>query len=141
MTTVEVSKPASKYTTVTKTNTISTIDKSTGSNVLEIHDPGVAGPANALAVGTVTTGTAAVNITGVAPSQVLNFVLPIAGSYAHTQSVSSATWTITHNLNKYPSVTIVDSAGTVVEGDIAYSNTNAVVVTFSSTFSGKAYFN
>ena len=38
MTTVEVSKPASKYTTVTKTNTISTIDKSTGSNVLEIHD-------------------------------------------------------------------------------------------------------
>ena len=62
MTTVEVSKPASKYTTVTKTNTVSTVDKSTGSNVLEIHDPGVAGPANALAVGTVTTGTAAVNI-------------------------------------------------------------------------------
>jgi hypothetical protein len=61
--------------------------------------------------------------------------------YVHTQTSPSLNWTITHNLNKYPSVTIVDSAGTVVEGDIAYSNTNAVVVTFSSTFSGKAYFN
>jgi hypothetical protein len=61
--------------------------------------------------------------------------------YVHTQTSPSITWTITHNLNKYPSVTIVDSAGTVVEGDISYSNTNLVVVTFSSTFSGKAYFN
>jgi hypothetical protein len=61
--------------------------------------------------------------------------------YVHTQTSPSITWAITHNLNKYPSVTIVDSAGTVVEGDVAYSNTNSVVVTFSSTFSGKAYFN
>ena len=139
MTTVEVSKPASKYTTVTKTNTVSTVDKSTGSNVLEIHDPGVAGPANALAVGTVTTGTAAVNITGVAPSQVLNFVLPIAGSYAHTQSVSSATWTITHNLGYRPAVSVVDSGGNYVVGDVNYISTNALTISFSAPFGGFAY--
>lgn len=61
--------------------------------------------------------------------------------YVHSQNSPSTSWTITHNLNKYPSVTIVDSAGTVVEGDISYTNTNLVVVTFSSIFSGMAYFN
>jgi hypothetical protein len=140
MSTVEVTKPSSKYVTVTKTTTVSTIDKNTGSNILEIHDPGVAGPANALAVGTVTTGTAAaVNITGVAPSQVLNFVLPISGSYAHTQSVSSATWTITHNLGYRPAVSVVDSGGNHVVGDVNYISTNSLTISFSSPFGGSAY--
>ena len=139
MTTVEVSKPASKYTTVTKTNTVSTIDKSVGSNVLEIHDPGVAGPPNVLSVGTVTTGTAAVAITGTAPSQVLNFVIPISGSYTHTQSVSSANWTITHNLGFSPSVSVVDSGGNHVVGDVNYVSVNVLTVSFSSPFGGSAY--
>jgi len=139
MTTVEVSKPASKYTTVTKTNTVSTVDKSTGFNVLEIHDPGVAGPPNVLSVGTVTSGEAAVVVTGVAPSQVINFVLPISGSYAHTQSVSSATWTITHNLGYRPAVSVVDSGGNHVIGDVNYVSVNALTVSFSAPFGGSAY--
>jgi hypothetical protein len=43
MSTVEVSKPASKYTTVTKTTTVSSVSKPL-EGILEIHDPGVAGP-------------------------------------------------------------------------------------------------
>ena len=139
MTTVEVSKPASKYTTVTKTNTISTIDKSTGSNVLEIHDPGVAGPPNALTVGTVAVGEIGVTITGTAPSQVLNFVLPITGNYTHNQSTASSTWTITHNLGYRPAVSVVDSGGNHVVGDVNYVSVNALTISFSAPFGGSAY--
>ena len=139
MTTVEISKPASKYTTVTKTNTVSTVDKNTGSNVLEIHDPGVAGPPNSLSIGTVTTGAIAVNITGTAPAQVLNFVIPMSGNYTHTQSVSSATWTITHNLGFSPAVSVVDSGGNHVIGDVNYVSVNALTISFSAPFGGSAY--
>lgn len=38
--------------------------------------PGPAGPANSLAIGTVTSGSAAATITGAAPNQTLNLVLP-----------------------------------------------------------------
>jgi len=142
MSTVEVTKPSSKYVTVTKTTTVSTIDKTTGSNILEIHDPGVAGvagPANVLSVGTVTSGTPAVTITGTTPAQVLNFVLPISGSYAHTQSVASATWTITHNLGYRPAVSVVDSGGNYVVGDVNYVSVSALTISFSAPFGGFAY--
>lgn len=60
-------------------------------------------------------------------------------SYTHTQGVSSNTWAITHNLGFYPNVTVVDSAGTIYEGEITYTNTNSLTVSFSAAFSGKAY--
>jgi hypothetical protein len=60
-------------------------------------------------------------------------------AYAHTQGTASATWTILHNLDFYPNVTVVDSAGTIVEGEISYTNRNQVVLTFAASFSGKAY--
>lgn len=61
--------------------------------------------------------------------------------YEHNQIAASNTWVINHNLNKYPSVTIVDSGETKVEGDVEYNSINQVTLTFSSVFSGKAYFN
>ena len=60
-------------------------------------------------------------------------------SYTHTQGVPSATWNITHNLHFYPNVTVQDSAGNIVEGEIAYTNSDSLVVTFSTAFSGEAY--
>ena len=62
-----------------------------------------------------------------------------AVAFAHTQGVSSNSWTIVHNLNFYPNVTVIDSSGTVVEGEILYISTNSLIVTFSGAFSGKAY--
>lgn len=62
-------------------------------------------------------------------------------NYTHNQMVASASWTITHNLGKYPSVTVVDSAGTAWEGDITYINNNSLQINFSLPFSGKAYLN
>lgn len=61
--------------------------------------------------------------------------------YAHTQGASSASWVVNHNLNKFPSVTVVDSAGTAVVGQVDYGSENQVTLTFKASFSGKAYFN
>ena len=44
-------------------------------------------------------------------------------------------------MNKYPSVAVVDSAETQVEGDVEYDSLNQVTITFASAFSGYAYFN
>ncbi len=59
--------------------------------------------------------------------------------HTHTQSVAAASWSITHALTGYPSVTVVDSAGTVVIGDVQYNSTTSITVTFESAFAGKAY--
>jgi hypothetical protein len=60
-------------------------------------------------------------------------------AYTHDQGVPASTWTITHNLGYPPNVTILDSTGRVVEGDIAYPDANTVVLTFTASFGGKAY--
>lgn len=62
-------------------------------------------------------------------------------NYVHDQGVAASTWSITHNLDKFPSVTIIDSGGDQCEGVIAYPNSNTTTVTFSAAFSGKAYLN
>lgn len=63
------------------------------------------------------------------------------GTFVHNQMVSESIWTIPHTLNKYPSVTIVDSTDTVVYGDYKYISTSEIEITFSSEFSGKVYLN
>lgn len=139
MSTVEVTKTPNKYVTVTQKKNVSVVTAPTD-QVLEVHDPGVAGPPNVLSIGTVTTGTAAVTITGTPPSQTLNFVLPAGASYVHNQSVSASTWTISHNLGFFPSVSVVDSGGNMVIGDVLYITENQVSISFSAAFGGKAYF-
>lgn len=59
--------------------------------------------------------------------------------YKHIQMTPSSVWTITHGLSYFPNVTIVDSAGTVVVGDIVYTSATVATVTFSSAFAGTAY--
>lgn len=63
----------------------------------------------------------------------------VTQGYVHNQATSSNTWTIVHNLSFIPNITVVDSAGTVVEGSYDYPNNTTVVASFSSPFSGKAY--
>ena len=73
---------------------------------------------------------------------------PIIGdiTYTHNQSSTSDTWTITHNLNRFPSVTVVDSADTIVYGTVVYNSANQLTITFfegssALAFQGKAYLN
>lgn len=62
-------------------------------------------------------------------------------TYVHSQNTASNNWTINHNLGKYPAVSVVDSANSVVEGNVIYTSQNQCVVQFKNTFSGKAYCN
>ncbi len=64
-----------------------------------------------------------------------------AETYIHTQNAAASTWTVTHNLSKFPSVSVVDSGGTVVIGDVTYVDSNTLTIDFSAIFSGKAYLN
>lgn len=73
-------------------------------------------------------------------------ILELMGSandknYVHTQEVSSDTWEVTHNLGKEPAVTVVDSAGTEVIGEVEYVSLNKCILRFQAPFSGKAIFN
>lgn len=62
-------------------------------------------------------------------------------TFTFNQVTAAAIWEITHNLGKHPSVTVVDSGGNVVIGDIEYTSVNTLTCTFSAPFSGKAYLN
>lgn len=62
-------------------------------------------------------------------------------TYVYSQMSASKEWNINHNLDKNPSVTVVDSAGTVVTGEIKYIDNNNIKITFSGIFSGKAFLN
>jgi hypothetical protein len=59
--------------------------------------------------------------------------------YVHIQSVPSSVWNITHGLGFTPNITVVDTAGTVVEGSYNYPNSSTVILSFIGAFSGRAY--
>lgn len=62
-------------------------------------------------------------------------------NYVHDQQTASVSWVITHNMNKYPAVNIVDTANDEVIGDVKYNSLNQITITFTAAFSGKAYLN
>ena len=74
-------------------------------------------------------------------ADLVQYIADATGTYTYEQAVADSTWTITHNLNKHPSVTVVDSGGTVVSGNVTYVDDNTVVLTFNAAFKGTAYLN
>ena len=62
-------------------------------------------------------------------------------TFVFTQGVPATTWNIQHNLGKFPSITVIDTADTVVTGQYEYTDNNNVTLTFSAGFAGKAYLN
>ncbi len=58
-----------------------------------------------------------------------------------TQAAPITVWNITHNLGKFPSVSIVDDAEEQVQAQVDYIDNNSLTVTFTAPFSGKAYLN
>lgn len=56
---------------------------------------------------------------------------------SYTLSFAAATTvTVPHNLGKYPSVSVLDSALDLVECDVQHVSVNTLVLTFSAAFSG-----
>ena len=64
-----------------------------------------------------------------------------APTFQFTQGAPATTWNIQHNLGKFPSITVIDSGNTVVNGEYTYTDNNNVVLNFSAAFAGKAYLN
>jgi hypothetical protein len=63
-----------------------------------------------------------------------------SGSYIHYQSSAASVWTVTHNLGYFVGgISVIDSAETVVVGDITHIDNNSFTVSFSTAFSGKVY--
>lgn len=71
-----------------------------------------------------------------------NQLPPLA--YKHVQAASVDVWTITHNLNFYPNVTVFDSSGTtwqqgnIVEGDVVHVSKKVLEIHFSMPVNGTA---
>lgn len=64
-----------------------------------------------------------------------------SSSIVHSQASAEDTWQIQHNLGKYPSVSVVDSAGNLVVGEVRYDSLNSLTISFNGAFSGKAFLN
>lgn len=59
--------------------------------------------------------------------------------YYHDQPSANSTWTIYHNLNFYPNVTVLNSSNQTIEADIQYLDVNSVRIVMNASTSGKAY--
>ena len=62
-------------------------------------------------------------------------------NFVFTQGTASTTWNIQHDLNKYPSVSVVNNNNVLMYGETTYVDTNNLIINFSAGFSGKAYLN
>jgi hypothetical protein len=62
-------------------------------------------------------------------------------TFVYEQLVPSTEWAINHYLGCYPSVTIIDSADSVLIGDITYISEDTLKVNFTFAFAGKALLN
>ena len=60
-------------------------------------------------------------------------------SFVHNQGIAAATWSIVHDLGWFPNVTVIDSSGRTVEGDLTHLSDVALRLTFSGAFTGIAY--
>jgi hypothetical protein len=62
-------------------------------------------------------------------------------NFVFSQNTPSTLWTVTHNLGKYPSVSVIDSAGTLCFGEVKYISLNQLTISFGWAFSGKVSLN
>lgn len=63
---------------------------------------------------------------------------PIVKDYIYTQNTPSAVWNINHNLNKYPLIQCIDSAGEYFDADYKYIDANNIRITIVAPQVGTA---
>ena len=85
-------------------------------------------------------GISVIQVTGVAVGRWVK-ISDKFENYVHDQPVASNTWIVNHNLGKFASVSVVDTANDEIIGDVTYNGLNQITITFSSAVSGKAYIN
>lgn len=111
-------------------------------SIYSIEEDTLTGIADSIRAKTDTTGD-------IPTTSMASMIMSISGggtggedkTYVHSQTSASSSWSITHSLAKYPSVTVVDSSGDVIIGEVNYESTSKVTITFSEAISGKAFLN
>lgn len=119
--------PSSKSVTVSSSSGTE-LNVTTNVQRVDVHTPDVPGRTTAMMRAPTTLAVAYGGASG-------------DKSFIHQQLTPSDTWLIVHNLNKYPSVTVVNSAGECVLGKVEYLDENRVVAYFKGAFGGDAYLN
>ena len=133
----DVTDPVTGLTSTTLVDSILTQDANPGGTTLTIAG-------NISVTGTLADSNASVGTNGqVLTSTVTGIAWAdnVQATFEFTQGVPATTWNITHNLNKFPSITVIDTGNTVVTGEYNYTSNNTVTLTFSAAFAGKAYLN
>lgn len=74
-------------------------------------------------------------------AQLVGSSTPNDKNFEYTWVTPTLTITISHNLNKNPAVSVVDTANSEIVCDVDYIDTNNVKLTFSAATRGTAYFN
>ena len=139
----DVTDPSTGLTQTTLVNSIMTQDVIGGTTLTVAGEMVVAGDVevtgtfadskgNVGVLGRVLTSTGTGTEWGSAPQ---------SATFEFDQGAPATTWDITHNLGKFPSITVIDTGNTVVFGEYDYTNSNRVILTFSAAFAGKAYLN
>jgi hypothetical protein len=62
-------------------------------------------------------------------------------TFSYQQTAPSTAWTVVHNLNRYPDVTVTDENGIKVWTGVNYLDANTIVITGDFPFTGWVYLN
>lgn len=62
-------------------------------------------------------------------------------TYVHDQAIPESVWVVEHNLGRYPSVTVIDSAGTQFISQVEYNSKDKLTIYMNGSTTGKAYLN
>ena len=64
-----------------------------------------------------------------------------SNTFTFTQGSPATVWNVQHDLEKFPSVSVINNNNIVVYGQVEYINKNRLTITFSAALTGKAYLN
>jgi hypothetical protein len=72
--------------------------------------------------------------------KIFNEISLVGGTFTHTQAIAATTWSINHNLSRFPSVSIV-IAGKQVFSEVSYVDNDNIDVIFKKVQTGTVYLN
>lgn len=85
--------------------------------------------------------TASINNGNIVVTRSGNIVDIKSSTYVYESGSAATTWRIVHNLHKWPTVTVVDSAGTIIDCEIVYLDYDTCEARMNAAFKGTAYLN
>lgn len=62
----------------------------------------------------------------------------VQATYRHTQSGAAATWTVNHDLGRWPSIGVYSPGGVEVEASVLHTSLNQAVIAFNQPQTGFA---